>query len=83
MGLGVVTGVFDQHTARIKRIVEEEFPGCTAIFEQSAWPFLRFHIEDAQGGIVSRTRHFHTIAEMENLKDDRLRKSIQKLRRHT
>jgi hypothetical protein len=54
--------------------------GCSAIFDQSAWSLLRFHIEDAKGDTVSRDRHFHTIAEMERLTDDRLRASIRNLR---
>jgi hypothetical protein len=46
--------VFDEHTARIKRIVKEEVSGCSAIIDQDAWPMIRFRIQDAQGTILSR-----------------------------
>src|ERR1017187_154604 len=45
--------VFDEHTARIKRIVKEEFSGCSAIIDQDAWPMIRFRIQDAQGTILA------------------------------
>jgi hypothetical protein len=69
--------VFDEHVARIKRIVEQEFPGCSVVFDQRAWPLCRFHIQDAQETIVSSARSF-SLAELENLTDDKLRLTLRR-----
>ena len=74
-----ISVLYDQHGARINRIVEQECSGCSAIFDRTAWPLLRIHIQDHQGTIVSRVRSF-SLAELENLTDDKLRATIRKLR---
>jgi hypothetical protein len=70
-----ISVLYDQHAARIKRIVEEEFSGCSAIFDRSAWPLFRFHVRDAQGTIVSKARPL-SLAELEGLTDDKLRATV-------
>ncbi len=75
----VIAGVFDQHVARIRRIVTEEFSGCSAIFDQEAWPMIRFRVQDADGTILSRAYPPFSIAELEEFTDYRLRAAIRRL----
>ena len=74
-----IEGVFDQHTARIKRIVGEEFAGGSAMFDKNAWPLIRFQVKDAHGSILSTSYQPFSIAELVSLTDDKLRAAIQKL----
>jgi len=72
-------GVFDQHTARIKRIVGEEFAGGSAMFDKNAWPLIRLQVQDAHGRILSTSYRPFSIAELVSLTDDKLRAEIRKL----
>jgi hypothetical protein len=74
--------LYDHHADRIKRIVEQEFSGCSAVFDQSAWPLFQFHVQDAQGTIVLRQRPL-SLAELERLTDDKLRAAIMRQLHHT
>ena len=74
-----ILSVFDHHIARIKRIVEEEFSGCSVVFDQNAWPFIRFHIQDSQGAMRSQSYPRYSIAELEKLSDEKLRSAIRRL----
>jgi hypothetical protein len=67
--------LYDHHVDRIRRIVEQEFSGCSAIFDQSAWPLFQFHVQDARGTILLRQRPL-SLAELERLTDDKLRAAI-------
>ena len=62
--------LYDHHVDRIRRIVEQEFSGCSAIFDQSAWPLFQFHVQDARGTILLRQRPL-SLAELERLTEDR------------
>jgi hypothetical protein len=70
-----ISALYEQHVARIKRIVEQEYSGCSAIFDRGAWPLFRFHIEDGQGAIVSKPQAF-SLAELEGLSDKKLRMRV-------
>lgn len=72
MSRGGISDLYDQHVARIKRIVEQEFSGCSAIFDRSAWPLFRFCVQDPQGTIVTSARSL-SLAELEALTDDKFR----------
>jgi hypothetical protein len=76
------TGTFDQtfgqHVERIKRLVEEEIPGCSAVFDPHAWPIVRFRIQDAQGAIVSKAYSNFSMAELEKMADRKLRSVIRR-----
>ena len=74
-----IEGVFDQHTARIKRIVGEEFAGGSAMFDKNAWPLIRFQVQDAHGKILSTSYPPFSIAELVSLTDDKLRAAIRRL----
>jgi hypothetical protein len=73
-----ITGVFDQQMARIKRIVQEEVPGYSAIFDRAAWPMIRFRVQDAQGTIVTMPHSQFSIAELEEFSDQKLRSVIRR-----
>jgi hypothetical protein len=80
MATGIdIQSVFDQHTARIRRIVGEEFAGGSAMFDKNAWPLIRFQVHDAQGRILSTSYHPFSVAELVSLTDDKLRAAIRKL----
>lgn len=74
-----IAGVFNSHVARIKRIVTEEYSGCSAVFDQSAWPLISFQVQDAHGTILSRTTPPFSIAELEEFTDSKLRSAIRGL----
>jgi len=74
-----IEGVFDRHTARIKRIVGEEFAGGSAMFDKNAWPLIRLQVQDAHGRILSTSYRPFSIAELVSLTDDKLRAEIRKL----
>lgn len=74
--------LYDHHVDRIKRIVEQEFSGCSAIFDQGAWPLFQFQVQDAQGTIVLKQRPL-SLAELERLTDDKLRASITRQLHHS
>jgi len=74
-----IEGVFDQLTARIKRIAGEEFSGGSAMFDKNAWPLIRFQIKDAHGRILSTSYPPFSVAELVSLTDDKLRAAIRKL----
>jgi hypothetical protein len=74
-----IAGLFDQHVARINRIVKEEFSGGSAIFDQNAWPMIQFRVRDANGTILSKTYPPFSIAELEEFTDRRLRSAIRRL----
>lgn len=71
--------VFDQHIARIKRIVNEDLSGCLVIFGKDSWPMIRFRVQDAQGGILSATCSQFTLAELEEFSDRNLRSAVLRL----
>jgi hypothetical protein len=71
--------VFDQHTARIKRIVGEEFAGGSAMFDKNAWPLIRFQVHNAQGRVMSTSYRPFSIAELVSLTDEKLRAAIREL----
>jgi hypothetical protein len=73
-----ISVVFNEHVARIKRVAEQEFSGCSAIFDPSAWPFCRFHIQNPQGTKISRARSF-SLAELASLSDQKLREVMRRL----
>jgi len=74
-----IAGVFDLHIARIQRIVNEEFSGSLAVFDQKAWPLISFQIQDAQGTILSRPNLPFSLAELQQFSDKRLRSAIRRL----
>jgi len=74
-----IGGIFDLQVARIKRIVEEEFSGCSAAFDKGAWPMVRIRIHDANGEVVSKTHSPYSIAELQGFSEDRLRTAIRRL----
>jgi len=74
-----IEGVFDQQTARIKRIVGEEFADGSAMFDKNAWPLIRFRVQDAQGRILSTSYRPFSITELVSLTDDKLRAAIRNL----
>jgi len=74
-----ITEVFEQHTARIKRIVGEEIAGGAAMFDKNAWPLIRFRVQDAHGRILSTSYRPFSVAELVSLTDDKLRAAIRKL----
>jgi hypothetical protein len=79
LGLVSVFGrAFEEHIERIKRIVEEEVPGCSASFDQGAWPIIRFVVQDAQGITVSRMYSNFSISDLENMPDRKLRALIRR-----
>jgi hypothetical protein len=69
--------VFEQHVARIKRIVAEELSGCSPVFDQCAWPIIRFRVQDAHGVTVSKVQSNFSMAELERLADRKLRSMIR------
>ena len=77
-GFGI-QDVLDQHTARIKRIVEEEFAGGSVRFDKKAWPLVRFQVRDSGGRVLSTSYPLFSIAELVTLTDDKLRAAIRKL----
>jgi hypothetical protein len=74
-----IGGIFDHQVARIRRIVEEEFSGCSAAFDQGAWPMVRIRIQDANGEVVSKTHAPFSIAELQGFSEARLRSAIRNL----
>jgi hypothetical protein len=79
VGLVSVFGhAFDHHVERIKRIVEEELPGCSASFDQAAWPIVRFSVENAHGATVSRMCSNFSMAELNKMNDRKLRSVIRR-----
>jgi hypothetical protein len=79
VGLVSVFGrAFEQHVERIKRIVEEEVPGCSACFDQGAWPIIRFVVQDGQGITVSRMYSNLSISDLENMTDRKLRALVRR-----
>jgi len=80
--LGIVK-IFDQQVERIKRMVEEEFSGCTAVFDRTAWPMVQFRLHDANGEPRSAKSLHFSISELEGFSDNKLRLAIQRFRRHS
>ncbi len=65
--------------ARIKRIVEEEFPRHIVIFDEDSNRDIRFRIEDSAGTIRSKAfPHLHP-SEIEDMSDEGLRSFLRNL----
>jgi hypothetical protein len=73
-----ITGVFDLHIARIKRLVQEEIAGSSAVFDPSAWPMIRFRVQDGQGAMLTEAHRQFSIAELEICSDQKLRSEIRR-----
>jgi hypothetical protein len=81
MSVGLVSvfdRTFDQHVERIKRIVEEEFSHCSAVFDPRGWPIARFRVKDTRGTVMSRTYSDFSMADLENMTDQKLRSLIRR-----
>jgi hypothetical protein len=76
--VGVFGRTFDQHVERIKRIVEEEFSPCSAVFDPRGWPIVRFRVKDTRGTVMSRTHADFSLADLENMTDQKLRSVIRR-----
>lgn len=74
-----IAGVFNQHIERIKRIVNEEISGGSAIFDKDAWPMIRFQVVDAAGMQLARPYTPFSLAELEEFTDHKLRSKIRRL----
>lgn len=81
MSIGLV-GIFDrtfcEHVERIKRIVEEEFSHCSAVFDPRGWPIVRFQVKNARGTVMSRNHSDFSIADLEKMTDQKLRSVIRR-----
>jgi len=76
--VGAFDRTFDQHVERIKRIVEAEFSHCSAVFDPHGWPIVRFRVKDAHGTVMSRTHADFSLADLENMTDQKLRSVIRR-----
>jgi len=73
-----ISDLYDRELARIKHAVEQELPGCSAIFDLSAWPLFRFHIQNSRGKVVARPQPF-SLAELDDFTDAQLGATIRAL----
>lgn len=65
--------------ARIRRIVEEEFPGHVVTFDEASKRDIRFRIEDRDGIIRSKAFPHDHPSKFEDMTDEELRSYLRML----
>jgi hypothetical protein len=64
---------------RIRSVVADDFPHYSVVFDEDAWPMVRFRIQDMSGTMLSRACPPFELWELEGLTKDDLRSMIRRL----
>jgi len=69
----------NERRERIQRIVSNEFPDCSVVFDEEAEPpFIRFKVLDPNGKRLSASSHIDP-GDIDKISDERLRRHIRQL----